>query len=83
MPDQDGIKGEVIAASQDSSKNAYIVEYTLQPKDLEKRHLLTVFSLQPGRFLLTLTTQTSEDRWQQESDLFKQIVASYKLKLRD
>lgn len=79
-----GVSGDVIAARLDSGKNAYVVEYTLKVgEDAPVRHLLTVFSLQPGRYLLTLTGQTTEDLWAKEKDTLRAVADSYKLRYLD
>jgi len=67
-----------------SKMNAYVCEYTITPgADKEKRHLLTVFSLQPGRFIITLTAQTKEDDWEKNSALFRRVADSYRIKIMD
>lgn len=81
MPSGKGVEGEVISAQLDAVKNAYVIEYTITPsKDDATRHLITVFSLQPGRFLLTLTAQTTQDMWSKEQDLLRRIADSYQIK---
>ncbi len=83
MPDgQGGVQGKLISAELDTKKNAYVVEYTITPSENEpSRHLLTVFSLQPGRYILTLTAQTTEDLWAQEEPLLRRVTDSYQIKL--
>lgn len=85
MPDgQKGVSGDIISAEMDAKKNAYIVEYTLKVgEDAPVRHLLTVFSLQPGRYLLTLTGQTTEDLWASEQKTLREVAASYKIEYLD
>lgn len=83
VPDgRGGVYGELISAVQDTAKNAYVVEYTITPSKFAiKRHLITVFSLQPGRFILTLTGQTTDDRWKDEEALLRSVAESYKIQL--
>jgi len=79
-----GVSGEIITAELNSKMNAYVCEYTITPgADKEKRHLLTVFSLQPGRFIITLTAQTKEDDWEKNSALFRRVADSYRIKIMD
>lgn len=79
---QKDLEGTLISSVLDTSKNAYIVEYTVTSRGV-KRHLLTVFSLQPGRFLLTLTGQAQEENWPAVESLMRSVVDSYKIKLMD
>lgn len=79
-----GVIGEVIAADLNTKMNAYVCEYTITPgTGKEKRHLLTVFSLQPGRFIITLTAQTKEDNWENNSPLLRRVADSYRIKIMD
>lgn len=75
---------KVIQVDTSPSQNAYIIEYQIKPAgDIPLRHLITVFSLQPGAELITLTCQSREENWASKEKMFKEVVQSYKLKLRD
>lgn len=76
------VEGKVISTRTDTAKNAYIVEYTISSGGIP-RHLLTVFSLQPGRYLISLTGQTLEDNWRAQEPVIKAVADSYKLKVLD
>lgn len=73
-----GIDGQVISTRVDSSKNAYVIEYTITSAGVA-RHLITVFSLQPGRYLLTLTGQAKEENWAKNEAVLKSIADSFVL----
>lgn len=72
----------MISTTTDAGKNAYVIEYTITSKGT-KRHLLTVFSLQPGRYLITLTGQALEDNWASSEAVLRAVADSYKLKFLD
>ncbi|PXF47117.1 hypothetical protein BWQ96_03059 [Gracilariopsis chorda] len=74
------IEGDLISTRTDTEKNAYVIEYTITSKGV-KRHLLTVFSLQPGRYLLTLTGQALEDNWASSEPVLRAVTESYKLRI--
>lgn len=79
-PKKKDIEGELISSTTDTAKNAYIFEYTVNSKGV-KRHLLTVFSLQPGQSLLTLTGQAKEDTWPEVEPVIRAVIDSYALNL--
>lgn len=76
------IEGNVISSRVDSSKNAYVIEYTIKSGGVP-RHLVTVFSLQPGRYLLTLTGQSLEGTWSAQEAVIKAVADSYQLKIKE
>lgn len=78
VPKGKDIDGEVLSTSTDSKNNAYLIEYTVNSKGV-KRHLFTVFSLQPGQYLITLTGQTREENWQEREPVIKAVAKSYSL----
>lgn len=75
---QKDVDGKVISTRTDTEKNAYVVEYTITSNGVQ-RHLLTVFSLQPGRYLLTLTGQAKEDNWAARAATLKAVADSFVL----
>lgn len=76
------IDGQVITTRVDARNNAYVIEYGIESMGV-KRHLLTVFALQPGRWLLTLTAQAREEKWGKREDLFKTVADSFQLEVLD
>lgn len=72
------IDGRVIATRVDTENNAYVIEYAIESMGV-KRHLLTVFALQPGKWLLTLTAQAREENWGKRGELFKAVADSFQL----
>lgn len=70
------VDGKVISTRLDSDKNAYIIEYTITSSGVQ-RHLLTVFSLQPGRYVLTLTGQAREDNWAAREPVMRAVTDSF------
>lgn len=79
---QKGIEGKLISSRVDSEKNAYVIEYTITTSGVQ-RHLLTVFSLQPGRYLLALTGQALEDKWAARAPVMRAVADSFVLKKLD
>lgn len=76
------IDGKVISTRVDSEKNAYVVEYTITASGVQ-RHLLTVFSLQPGRYVLTLTGQAREENWAAREPVITAVTDSFILNKLD
>lgn len=76
------IYGEVISTTTDSVNNAYVIEYAITSSGV-RRHLLTVFSLQPGRYLNTLTAQAREENWVAREPVLRAVTNSFKLQLLD
>jgi hypothetical protein len=75
---------KVIRVDKSPEDNAYVIEYQLKPAgDAPLRHLITIFSLQPGRYLCTATVQAREENWAGKEQMFRAVVGSYALKLRD
>jgi PsbP len=75
---------KLISVKDDSRKNAYIVEYILKPSGTAKpRHLITVFSLQPGQYLFTLTGQCADARWDAKKNVLLAAADSFIIKPRD
>jgi PsbP len=75
---------KVIKVEKSPKNNAYIIEYLLKPSgSAPLRHLITVFSLQPGLYLCTATVQATEEHWPAKEKMFREVIDSYKLKLRD
>lgn len=77
-----GVDGAVISSIVDAKKNAYVVEYTIAARGVE-RHLVTVFALQPGRFLLTLTGQAKSENWPKQEAIMRAVTDSFALKILD
>ena len=67
----------MLSTRTDTANNAYVIEYSINSRG-EKRHLLTVFSLQPGRFLVTLTGQAKEENWGSREKDIRKVVETYK-----
>lgn len=82
VPTGKDVDGKVISAKVDTAKNAYIIEYLITSKGIE-RHLLTVFSLQPGRWLLTMTGTAKEANWKEREADIRKAVDSYSIRLMD
>ena len=78
VPKGKDIDGEVLSTTTDSKNNAYLIEYTVDSKGT-KRHLYTIFSLQPGQYLITLTGQSREENWDQREPVIKAVAKSYSL----
>ncbi|CAN8074044.1 unnamed protein product [Agarophyton chilense] len=76
------IEGSLIGYEDAPDKNAYVFEYTITSQGV-KRHLLTLFSLQPGKYLLTLTGQAKEDNWKANEPVMRAVIDSYKLQIMD
>lgn len=72
------LDGELISVNMDTKKNAYVIEYTVTSKGVQ-RHLLTVFSLQPGRQLISLTGQAKADNWGAREAVIRAVADSYVL----
>lgn len=70
------VDGTVLSATTDVKNNAYVIEYTITSSGI-KRHLLTVFSLQPGRYVNTLTAQAREENWSVREKVMRDVVASF------
>lgn len=71
--------GKVISSKIDLQNNAYVIEYTIESKGVN-RHLLTVFSLQAGRYLVTLTAQAQVQNWENREAVFRDVIRSFKLR---
>lgn len=76
------MEGSLISSRLDTSKNAYVVEYLVTSRGVE-RHLLTVFSLQPGRALLSMTGQARAENWKACERPIRATVDSYNLRIDD
>lgn len=76
------VSGEVITTRTDPRNNAYVIEYAITAKGVT-RHLLTTFSLQPGRYLITLTGQTKNDNWGKQEPVIRAVADSYQLQIFD
>jgi hypothetical protein len=75
---------KLISVTDDSRKNAYIVEYILKPAGkATPRHLVTVFSLQPGQYLFTLTGQCEDTRWDAKKNVLLAAADSFIIKPRE
>jgi PsbP len=74
---------KVLSVTEDTQKNAYVIEYILKPPgSAPARHLITVFSLQPGQYLFTLTGQSKEENWNAKKDALLATAQSFTLKAR-
>lgn len=83
MPSKrNGVEGSLIETKTDDKNKAYIVEYNVTSRGV-KRHLLTVFSLQPSRYLITLTAQAREENWHEVEPVVRAVMDSYKLTVLD
>ena len=73
--------GEVLGAKEDGKKNALVVSYRLRKgrKDGEVVRLLTVFSLIPSRYIVTLTGQADDKNWKDVEDDIWRCLNSYQL----
>jgi PsbP len=75
---------KLIAVTNDAGNNAYVFDYELKPSgDKDLRRLRTVFSLQPGQNLCTLTAQATADRWDGVKDVLVGVTDSYRLKIQN
>lgn len=81
-PKKKDVEGNLIKSRTDDENKAYIVEYTVTSRGV-KRHLLTVFSLQPSRYLITLTAQAREENWPEAEPVVRAVLDSYKLNVLD
>lgn len=71
----------VLSATLDPKKNAYLIEYKMQPRgSAGLKHLYTVFSLKPGEAIITITAQTADANWENMRDTFLAVANSYELK---
>mmetsp|Transcript_32746 Transcript_32746/g.75351 ORF Transcript_32746/g.75351 Transcript_32746/m.75351 type:complete len:264 (-) Transcript_32746:1736-2527(-) len=70
-----------------SKKNAYFYDYVVNIASQPERHLRTIFTLQTasdadkipqaGSMLVTITAQTTQDRYESNRELFEMMVDSY------
>eukprot|EP00171_Calliarthron_tuberculosum_P012549 IDg12549t1 len=68
------VTGEIISTALDASKNAYVVEYTLNSfQGAAQQHLLTVFSLMSWRFMLPIIGQMTEEDRDSEAALMRRV----------
>lgn len=74
-----GVTAEMLAVDKRPADNAYVFEYKMQIKDGPTRRLLTVFSLQPGSWIITLTAQAREEEWPSVEKELRAAINSYKL----
>jgi len=74
-----GVTAEMLAVDKRPADNAYVFEYTMRIKDGPTRRLLTVFSLQPGSWIITLTAQAREEEWPSVEKELRAAINSYKL----
>lgn len=72
------IGGRLIQSRLDSTNNAYVIEYAISSRGVD-RHLLTVFALQPGRYLVTLTGQAKENNWGRREGVLRAVTDSFHL----
>lgn len=59
-------------------RNAYVYEYTITQKGV-KRHLYTIFSLNAGKYLNTLTGQSKEEVWSEVEPMIKAVADSFQV----
>lgn len=76
------IEGRVISTRVDVANNAYVIEYEIEARGV-RRHLLTIFALQPGRSVLTLTAQAKDENWGKREGEFRAVADSFQLKTLD
>lgn len=74
-----GVDSEMVAVAKRPADNAYVFEYKMRVRDGPTRRLLTVFSLQPGRWIITLTAQAREEEWPDVERELRAAVDSYRL----
>lgn len=73
--------GKVLGVKEDTERNAYIVYYRLKKggDDGSWMRLLTVFSLIPSRYIVTVTAQAREDKWGEVEEDMRKCVDSFRL----
>lgn len=77
-PKKNDIEGELVSSKIDSMRNAYVYEYTITQKGV-KRHLYTIFSLNAGKYLNTLTGQSKEEVWSEVEPMIKAVADSFQV----
>lgn len=77
-------ENKVFSVKNDLKNNAYVIDYQLKPPgNRSVQHLLTVFSLKPGTYIVTLTCQTSESNWTTKQEELRKVIDSFHLNLDD
>lgn len=74
-----GVDAQMVSVAKRPADNAYVFEYTMKVKDGPMRRLLTVFSLQPGQSIITLTAQAREEEWPSVESELRAAIDSYRL----
>ena len=78
-----GVESESAMLSAESKKNSYYFDYFQKSPGQPKRHFKTIFSLVngatggAGSVLVTITVQTSEDKYKSLQNTFDEIIDSY------
>jgi len=78
-----GQESESKMLDSESKKNSYYFDYVTKTPDQPKRHLRTVFNLVQGAtggggaVLVTITVQTTDDRYEALKGTFGEIIDSY------
>lgn len=73
-------ENKVFSVTNDVKNNAYVIDYQLKPPgDRPIRRLLTVFSLKPGQYIITLTCQAPATFWPSKSETMRKVVDSFRL----
>lgn len=78
-----GQESESKMLNSESKKNSYYFDYVTKTPDQPKRHLRTIFSMVQGgtggagAILVTITAQTTDDRYELLKGTFDEIIDSY------
>ena len=78
-----GENSESKMLNSESKKNSYYFDYVTKTTDQPKRHFKTIFTLiqggtgGAGSVLVTITVQTTDDRYEALKGTFDEVIESY------
>lgn len=74
----EGVNGKM--NNIDTKPSRYIFDYSITPPNQPEKRLLTLFTIRPGQYIVTVTAQCNAENFANEEPQLRQIITSFAMR---